>query len=148
MTALVPREDRYTASAREYLAIRWTETDGRTALAERCQDRCEGCGGQWHGQAAHRLRKGQGGLWSPANLLALCGSGTTGCHGWAHARPLLAQGLGWEVLPQFEPHSCAAYLVDPYNPVSAGWRLLIVEAEPATGVRRHLSVPVEPRWVP
>lgn len=29
-----------------------------------------------------------------ANLVLLCGSGTTGCHGWAHANPRAARELG------------------------------------------------------
>jgi len=71
---------------------------------------------------------------APSNLLTLCGSGTTGCHGWVEAHPTdaRARGLavaswdvpaltpvqtwrGWvlldddgdfEVLPDFTPWSC------------------------------------------
>lgn len=32
-----------------------------------------------------------------ANLLLLCGSGTTGCHGWVHQWPDLAMERGWLV---------------------------------------------------
>jgi hypothetical protein len=124
---------------------RWAEEGGRRAVRERCQDRCEGCGTHWNGQAAHRKRRSQGGLWSPTNILALCGSGTTGCHGLAHAHPLLAQGLGWEVGPLEEPADIAAWILTP-NRVGAGWHLLAVEDD-ATGIRRHLVIPVQARWV-
>jgi hypothetical protein len=32
------------------------------------------------------------------NGVPLCGSGTTGCHGWAEGHPLLAELLGWRLL--------------------------------------------------
>lgn len=38
----------------------------------------------------HRVKRGQGGPWTPSNLLDACGSGTTGCHGWAESHPTLA----------------------------------------------------------
>ena len=31
---------------------------------------------------------------TPANLILLCGLGTTGCHGWAHAHPQAARDEG------------------------------------------------------
>lgn len=31
---------------------------------------------------------------SPANIVELCGSGTTGCHGWAHQHVAEAERLG------------------------------------------------------
>lgn len=39
----------------------------------------------------------------PANLVLLCGSGTTGCHGWVHANPRDAQLLGWIIPRWAEP---------------------------------------------
>lgn len=33
----------------------------------------------------------------PSNLILLCGSGSTGCHGWVHAHPAEAYELGWLV---------------------------------------------------
>lgn len=32
---------------------------------------------------------------NPANLVTLCGSGTTGCHGWATDNPAEAYETGW-----------------------------------------------------
>lgn len=127
-------------------AERWTEDQGRRALAQRCEDRCEGCGGHWNGQAAHRVRRGQGGTWNPVNLLALCGSGTTGCHGLAHAHPYIAQGLGWEIGPYDDPATAAAWIITP-NRLGPGWHLLAVETD-TTGIRRHVVRPVDPGWTP
>lgn len=33
----------------------------------------------------------------PANLITLCGSGTTGCHGWVEHHPAEAKALGLSV---------------------------------------------------
>lgn len=33
----------------------------------------------------------------PSNLLTLCGSGTTGCHGWVEGHPEWAKAQGWSV---------------------------------------------------
>jgi hypothetical protein len=125
---------------------RWTEPTARLAIAERCQGRCEGCGGHWHGQACHRLRKSQGGLWEPVNLLALCGSGTTGCHGLiGHRGAFVAQGLGWEVEPGQDPEGHAVWMLTPHS-VRPGWHQLTYEDDGAVGIRRHVVRPVEPRW--
>ena len=37
------------------------------------------------------------GLHQPSNLIWLCGSGTTGCHGWVHAHPAKAEDDGYIV---------------------------------------------------
>jgi len=56
---------------------------------------CERCGTRrgtnWH----HRRAAGR--LWTPENGLDLCGSGTTGCHGWVTDQPILAKDYGWSV---------------------------------------------------
>ena len=40
---------------------------------------------------------------TPANIVLLCGSGTTGCHGWVHAHPALAYEAGWLVHSYEDP---------------------------------------------
>lgn len=42
----------------------------------------------------HRLLRSRGVLHVPSNLVLLCGSGTTGCHGWAHREVDAATRLG------------------------------------------------------
>lgn len=63
---------------------------GRRLAVERSMGRCEVCGGSlndWYGASVHHRRpRGMGGSRDPAtnaasNLIVLCGSGTTGCHG-------------------------------------------------------------------
>lgn len=88
-----------------------TEHRGRLVVSERSQGRCELCGAEGMG-VHHRLKRGQGGTWSPANLVRLCGSGTTGCHGAIERHPALAQSLGLWLLrgaddePELEPMLC------------------------------------------
>jgi hypothetical protein len=47
----------------------------------------------------HRKKRGQGGPWTPENIVALCGDGTRGCHGWCEANPAKAHATGWSVKP-------------------------------------------------
>jgi len=49
----------------------------------------------------------------PSNLLTLCGSGTTGCHGWVEHHPKAAQAHGWSV---------ARYQPDPQSVPVWTWR--------------------------
>ena len=64
---------------------------------------CEGCGRARATNWAHRVARGQGGAWCPSNGLHLCGSGTTGCHGWSHLHPTEAKARGWIVEPWRDP---------------------------------------------
>ncbi len=62
---------------------------------------CVRCGAYLLGSPAsrhHRKRRSQASrmeVHSPANLIDLCGTGTTGCHGWVHAHPEEARESGW-----------------------------------------------------
>lgn len=67
---------------------------------------CERCGKRLsegeHVSVHHRTPRGMGGshdesLNRPSNLLALCGSGTTGCHGWIEHNREEARENGWLV---------------------------------------------------
>lgn len=68
---------------------------------ERDAGRCVRCGrfvGDWKSRH-HRVSKGAGGSkreWinSPSNLITLCGSGTTGCHGWVTENTTRAREFG------------------------------------------------------
>jgi hypothetical protein len=61
----------------------------------------------------HRMPRGMGGTRNPevnlpANLLTLCGSGTTGCHGWLESHRVKANEWGYLIRrgtasPSFEP---------------------------------------------
>lgn len=63
--------------------------------AKKC-DRCRVCG-QPHTllmgpaiNAHHLIPRSLGGLWTESNIVGLCGSGTTGCHGLVEARDRVA----------------------------------------------------------
>jgi hypothetical protein len=56
----------------------------------------------------HRRARGMGGTTRPdtnrpQNLIALCGSATTGCHGWVEDHPTAAEAAGWRVRQSDDP---------------------------------------------
>ena len=65
--------------------------------------RCVRCGASLEsvpGSRHHRRPRSHAwaGLHLASNLILLCGSGTTGCHGWVHANPAQAYEEGLLVL--------------------------------------------------
>jgi hypothetical protein len=87
----------------------------RQTILDRDNDRCQRC---WVHVAAssvgyslqHRIARGMGGTDDPAinragNGIVLCGSGTTGCHGWVEAHPVEAARAGWSVESWADPTS-------------------------------------------
>ena len=69
----------------------------------------------------HRQVKGMGGSKHrdhPANLIVLCGTGTTGCHGYVHAHPTVSYRLGYLVRSTTRPESA------PVWAAGAEWVLL------------------------
>jgi hypothetical protein len=69
--------------------------------------RCVRCGvevGQWWpGYSVHHRVLGNRDDMRPCNLITLCGSGTTGCHGWVHNHPKLSRDEGWIVSKYDDP---------------------------------------------
>lgn len=61
----------------------------------------EGRGVGW--SVHHRLRRSQGPDHTIQNVIILCGSGTTQCHGWVHANPTDARAGGWMLSGRQEP---------------------------------------------
>jgi hypothetical protein len=88
-------------------AGKFTEETVRTAFFDREQEACFRCrrplrfedrGMAW--SAHHRKPRGMGGTSDPrissiANCLILCGTGTTGCHGWVESRRAMGEDLGY-----------------------------------------------------
>lgn len=79
-----------------------SRTRAELAAMERDGPTCRRCGRWVEGQLGslhHRKLKGRA---TPRhdydrveNLVVLCGTGTTGCHGWCHAEPKTAHEAGW-----------------------------------------------------
>lgn len=90
----------------------------RHLVRERSGDVCEGCGRARATNWAHRVARSQGGKWCPANGMHLCGSGTTGCHGWATAHPNDANAAGWCLRSYQDPET------EPVWTAVRGWVLL------------------------
>jgi hypothetical protein len=86
------------------------EKEARAIVRERAFGICEVyipgiCTGQVN-TMHHRRKRSHGGKWAPSNLLALCGDGTTGCHGWIEGHPKLAQASGlWLMSGDGEPYA-------------------------------------------
>lgn len=78
------------------------DDDTRFGVLSRAFYRCEKCGEDflWGVSVHHRRPRMMGGsknldLHKSANLIALCGSGTTGCHGWVESHRAEARQLGY-----------------------------------------------------
>lgn len=78
--------------------------DSKRIALERQGWHCMRCGtnihdpARWPGRSGHhrQLRRTADPQWrnSPENIIELCGSGTTGCHGWVHQHVAEAERLG------------------------------------------------------
>ena len=99
----------------------------RRTVQRRDRYRCAMCdretGSHWSGDSIHHRRMRSHGsgyerLHEPENLLTLCGSGTTGCHGWVHAHPNRAYQLGYLVSMSDDPIGQPVY----YR--TGGWQQL------------------------
>jgi hypothetical protein len=72
----------------------------------RDQQKCVRCGVTiWVGASRHhrKFRSRRGGD-EVSNAVLLCGSGTTGCHGWVHANPISARMVGLALESWEDPH--------------------------------------------
>lgn len=81
----------------------WTEAKtrpivyARAGLGDPAMARCEKCGSSGPLSMDHLKNRSQGGDWRPSNIVVLCGSGTTGCHGWKTQNPTAAHAAGWRL---------------------------------------------------
>jgi hypothetical protein len=93
-----------------------TERDGQ--LCQRCL-RARG------DNRDHRLNRSQGGRTAPSNLQLLCGSGTTGCHGWRTENLRAALEDGWRVPAGQDPREWPArrWLRTRVGTLRAAWVL-------------------------
>lgn len=83
----------------------------RRLVLERDGGACAWCGrvvAEWGYSLQHRRARGMGGTRrrdanSPANLVTVCGSATTGCHGWVEAHPAEAERRGFRLRQWADP---------------------------------------------
>ena len=99
--------------------------DTRLIVLDRAQMSCELCyGGLSSSSVHHRRPRGMGGSKDPAinepsNLLVICGSGTTGCHGYVESHRAEAYQNGWLVRTGYVPDTV------PFIDAQGSWWLLV-----------------------
>ncbi len=87
------------------------DTTTRLNVMARADNSCERCGlsiVNQPGSIHHRRTRGMGGNRAanhPTNCVVLCGTGTTGCHGWVGANPNDAAATGWYVRQWDDPET-------------------------------------------
>lgn len=101
----------------------WDERSTRAAVAGRAGGRCEYCG-QAGAEMHHRVARGRGGRWSPANIIFLCG----GDHRYFTDHPKLAYRAGISVRSNQNPAQVPVltrfgqlWLSDEITPPLPGW---------------------------
>lgn len=97
-----------------------TGPDRETVMAVLTRDhfRCVRCGAPaqgergWDWSLQHRKKRSAGVDNRPCNLIVLCGSGTTGCHGWVEDNPKMAAYLGGWWVSRYAKPELVSVLVD------------------------------------
>ena len=120
-----------------------SQAKARAIVAERAGGVCEvGIASVCQGRSAglhHRRKRSAGGLWAPSNLLAACGDGTTGCHGWIEGHPKNARAKGWWIFTG-DGAPDAVPLVMHANAMSRWW-LLADDGSISPHLRPHSARP-------
>ena len=105
-----------------------SKADTRRRVHRRSGGMCECCGVRRAAHKHHRVNDGQGGQWTPSNIMDVCPQ----CHAWITTEPLAAGMFGWHLLPTDDPavERCRVYaqgwvyLTDggTYRPAENQWR--------------------------
>lgn len=82
----------------------------------------------------HRVKRSQGGGWSPENIVHICGDGVAGCHGWVESHPTVAEQEGFHVRPWNDPGRVAVV----YR------KLLLVRLFPSGSIERLARICLYP----
>ncbi|MCV7359177.1 HNH endonuclease [Mycolicibacterium fluoranthenivorans] len=101
-------------------------TKTRAQLYERAHGCCEICGIWGANNAHHRRNRSQGRLDTLSNLMLLCGSGTTGCHGWVTEHPEESITEGWTI-PRGDRRVPADVKVSRFDRVLGARRLVLLD---------------------
>jgi len=114
------------------------ERRARALVKNRDQGLCVRCGLPGN-NFDHRKGRGRGGRWAASNGQTLCGSGTTGCHGWRTMNPAQALEDGFDVpgyaRPELWParrHGVGWVLYDDeggFEPIAAATARLLTEGQ-------------------
>lgn len=102
MTRRIVKAKRATVTA--------AERNTRKVVKARSNGLCEVCGRAEGANMHHRKNRSQGGPWTPENILHLCGSGTTGCHGSITENVRVARERGWSILSTQDPAEVPVFL--------------------------------------
>ncbi len=102
------------------------DDETRFAVLGRGLYKCERCYGDYlaFGVSVHHRRpRMMGGsknadLHKTANLIALCGSGTTGCHGWVESHRMEARTYGFLI------HKVESASKIPFRDIHGNWWLI------------------------
>jgi hypothetical protein len=86
------------------------EDQARALVSQRSGGRCEICGSRPASNFHHRQNRSASGVWSAENGMALCGSGTTFCHGFVTGNPRRAREQGWSVPSWADPARIPAWI--------------------------------------
>jgi hypothetical protein len=109
---------------------------------ERDDYRCTRCGvslSSTSGSRHHRQLRRHGDH-SPANLVLLCGSGTTGCHGWAHANPREARRVGLIVPSWLRAESVPVKTISGWLRLARDGSVISLDADDARRVLADLGM--------
>jgi hypothetical protein len=86
----------------------------KSTVEQRSGGVCELCGCAPASNIHHRRARGMGGtrraVHTASWLLHLCGSGTTGCHGYIEAHPTISYGKGWKLRQHQTPSTAPVEL--------------------------------------
>lgn len=99
-----------TVMAKKRAKVTPEERAARKLIAHRSENVCEVCRRTPAVNVHHRRNRSQGGTWDLANLLHLCGSGTTGCHGHITVNPKVSLEQGWTVRSTRNPADVPVWL--------------------------------------
>ncbi|TDW30993.1 hypothetical protein EDD25_2781 [Cryobacterium psychrophilum] len=86
--------------------------------------RCMRCGVAIDGGSRHHRQRRQVGGHSLPQLVLLCGSGTTGCHGWVHAHPQQSREHGYIVRTHVPDPATIPVLIGAVRQSGNYWALL------------------------
>jgi hypothetical protein len=113
----------------------------KSSLVERASGACEVCGSRSANNAHHRKNLSQGGTHELSNLLLLCGSGTTLCHGWITEHPGAAKReYGWSVWRSDEPADVPVLYRGQWVKLDNDGNVHVLKKGSVRNVLGHLSI--------